>query len=311
MENHELSIGQLQVKELLGCPVGFLFGFVPDRIVVVQEVCTWMESKLIAVLPLQHFRLTNIRIIARFQGAELTHRNRGVELLRRNISGLFRNCLLELPGTLPNPIELSVRQRRITLCCFLHEDTVRCDVPAEPLDQFPGETAHGGVPAAFFDHPAAVAALAHFLIEISLFKKFIQCFRAREELRLRVFGAEEESGSVQRISICKGKQRVHFLLQCTVGSAVCGALDHHESVEPGSGAFITLRQHMVPAVMDTNRHIRKFLRQLLRLNPVFRVIGMVVVEFPGEAIALFEVGVVAVIVLVACADIIMTDCLRE
>ena len=60
LENHELSIGQLQVKELFGCPVGFLFGFVPDRIVVVQEVCTRMESKLVAVLPLQHLRLTDI-----------------------------------------------------------------------------------------------------------------------------------------------------------------------------------------------------------------------------------------------------------
>ena len=160
-----------------------------------------MESKLVAILPLQHLRLTDIGIIARFQGAELAHRNRGVELLRRNVSGLFRDSLLELPGALPNPIELSVRQRRITLCCFLHEDTVRCDVPAEPLDQFPGETAHSGVPASFFNHPAAVAALVHILIEVSLFKEFIQRFRAREELSLRVFGAEEESSSVQRIGV--------------------------------------------------------------------------------------------------------------
>ena len=270
-----------------------------------------MEGQLVTVLLFQHLRLPDIGIIARLQGAELAHRNRGVELLRRNIPWLFRDSLLELPGTLPNPVKLSIRQRRITLCCFLHEDTVRCDVPAKPLDQFPGETAHGGVPASFFNHPAAVAALAHFLIEVSLFKEFIQRFRTRKEIRLRVFRAVKESGGIQRVRVREGKQRIHFLFQSAVSSSVSDALDHHESVEPRSGAFITLRQHMVPAVMDTNRHIRKFLRQLLRLNPVFRVIGMVVVEFPGEAIALFEVGVVAVIVLVACADIIVTDRLRE
>ena len=311
MENHELSVGQLQVKELLGCPVSFLFGFIPDRIIVVQEICARMESKLVAVLPLQHFRLTDIGIIARLQGAELAHRNRGVELLRRNISGLFRNRLLELPGALPNPIKLGIRQRRITLCCLLHEDTVRCNVPAEPLDQFPGETAHGGVSASFFNHPATVAALVHILIEVSLFKEFIQRFRARKEIRLRVFRAVKESGGIQRVGVREGKQRVHFLFQSAVSSSVSDALDHHESVEPGSWAFITLRQHMMPAVMDAYRHIRELLRQFLRFNPVFRVIGMIVIEFPGEAIALFEIGVVTVIVLVACADIIVTDRLRE
>ena len=158
---------------------------------------------------------------------------------------------------------------------------------------------------------AAVAALVHPGVEIFLLKECIQGDAAGIVFRLRIVGPIEESGRIQRVGIDIGEKRSHLLFHCAVGVGITSGLDLQKRMELGPRGFAVLFLHMIPAVMDADRHVREDGAQVLRRYPFVGILRVVVIELDSEAVTGDEVRLAAIAVFILGADVIVSDCLRE
>ena len=78
-------------------------------------------------------------------------------------------------------------------------------------------------------------------------------------------------------------------------------------MELGPRRFAVLAFQVMPGVMDSKGHIRKRLSDIGRINPVFRILRMVVVAVYRQAVAANEILVAAIVILILGADVIMLD----
>ena len=135
------GICQLQFQEFLRCADGFLMGFSPIDTVVPQEIGIFRIPQLITIFPLQHFGLTDIRVVFRLQAA-LTGKI-VIVLVRADVPILPGNLFTKTHSALPDFIEFCISKRRVAFFGLFKENGVGplgCPVPfADPA----GKAAHG------------------------------------------------------------------------------------------------------------------------------------------------------------------------
>ena len=61
------------------------------------------------------------------------------------------------------------------------------------------------------------------------------------------------------------------------------------------------------AVMDCEGHTWKGLQDIFRSDPVFRILGMIIITVNWKTVTADEVVAIAIVVLIFCAHIVMTD----
>ena len=251
--------------------------------------------------------LTDVRIVLRLIAV-------GVVIgFRRDIPGLLPDAREEALGAVPDGVQLTVLQRRHTLGGLVQESLIRLIGITVLFDDATGEAGHGGVSAALRDNGALTkTAVRQLGIEIVLLQKLGQVHPARIQRDLCCGGAEEEPGRVECIGIKVRENGIDQLLHIAVERRVGHIVDGKEHMEFGSRSLSVFLPHIEAAEMDGKGDAGKLLENILRSNPVLRVLRVVVVTIHREAVAPDEVVAVAVAVLVLGADIIVADgCLQR
>ena len=78
-------------------------------------------------------------------------------------------------------------------------------------------------------------------------------------------------------------------------------------MELRTGRLAVFLPVVVAAVMDSKAHTRKGSGHVVRGDPLRRIFGVVIVAIDRETITADEVVVVAVVVLIFCAHVVVTD----
>ena len=182
---------------------------------------------------------------------------------------------------------------------------------AVALQDLPGEVGHGGVPASFLNDKVAIPATVHVGIKVIVREEGGQGHGTVEDLHLRVLGAEEESGGIQRLGIKVREDGVYQLFQAGILLGVGYRVDGEEHMELRSRRFAVFHLHVVAAVMDRKGDSGKGVSDVGRILPILRVLTVVVVAVHRQAVAADEIVVIPVAALILSADIILADGLRE
>ena len=182
---------------------------------------------------------------------------------------------------------------------------------AVALQDLPGEVRHGGVPASFLNDKIAIPATVHVGIKVIVREEGGQGHGTVENLHLRVLGAEEESGGIQRLGVEVREDGVDQLFQAGILLGIGHRVDGEEHMELRSRRFAVFHLHVVAAVVDRKGDSGKGVSDVGRVLPILRVLTVVVVTVHRQAVAADEVVVVPVAALILGADIILIDGLRE
>ena len=95
---------------------------------------------------------------------------------------------------------------------------------------------------------------------------------------------------VRECLVCQLGQTLIFLMFCDL---VC----QQNAVELGPRSLAALGFHVVAAVVNSQRHVRKDTAHILGRYPIRRIIGVIVVAVLAQTIGGLEVGCVSVVVL--------------
>ena len=182
---------------------------------------------------------------------------------------------------------------------------------AVALQDLPGEVGHGGVPASFLNDKVAIPATVHVGIKIIVREEGGQSHGTVEDFHLRVLGAEEESGGIQRLGVEVREDGVHQLFQAGILLGVGHRVDGEEHMELRSRRFAVFHLHVIAAVVDRKGDSGKDISDVGRVLPILRVLAVIVVAVHRQAVAADEVVVVPVAALVLGTDIILIDSLCE
>ena len=178
---------------------------------------------------------------------------------------------------------------------------------AVALENFSGKAAHGGVAAAFRNHRTAVTAIFHLRVELDIVQVCGQAQRAVEDFHLGDSGAVEETGGVQRLRVEVREDGVDELLKPTVLLGIGHRVDGKEHMELRPCRFAVLGLHVMAGVVNGKGHVRESLRHVRWIDPVLRVLSVVIVAIHRKAVTADEVVVAAVAVLVVGADVVALD----
>ena len=135
------GICQLQFQEFFYRADSFLMGFSPIDAVVPEEIGTFRIPQLITIFPLQHFGLTDIRVVFRLQAA-LTGKI-VIVLVRTDVPVLPGNAFTKTHSTLPDFIEFRISKRRVAFFGFFKKNRVCPLCCSIPFDDPAGKAAHG------------------------------------------------------------------------------------------------------------------------------------------------------------------------
>ena len=124
-------------------------------------------------------------------------------------------------------------------------------------------------------------------------------------LNLRILRAEEEPCRVQCLSIKVREVFVYLLLHGRILLRACAFLNwkQHMELRPCQSAVLGL--HVGTGEVDNHLHTPEGVSQILRRQPVGRVIRVVVVNIKGQAIGTNKVRSIAVIAFIFRTYIIM------
>ena len=140
------------------------------------------------------------------------------------------------------------------------------------------------------------------LFVLQVIQKGIQGNRAGMIDDLGIFRAEQEPGGVHGVGIEKRECRQQTPLQSRI--AVCSPLRVNEenNMKPGTDAFLAFGLHVMAAVVQHIGNIGKEVCDVLRGDPVSRLIGVIVVTVPGQGVGNLKVCGVSIVVFVPGAD---------
>ena len=174
---------------------------------------------------------------------------------------------------MPDGVQFTVLQRRHTLGGLVQERLIRFVGIPVLFDDATGEAGHGGVSAALRDNGALTkTAVRQRGIEIVLLQKLGQVHPARIQGDLGCGSAKEEPGRVESIGVEVWENGIDQLLHIAVERRVGHIVDGKENVELGSCRFTVFLPHIEAAEVDGKGDARKLLENVLRGNPVFRVL---------------------------------------
>lgn len=172
---------------------------------------------------------------------------------------------------------------------------------AVALQDSSGIVRHRCVPAAFRDDRTAIAAIRHIGVEVHVVQEGGQVHRPVKHLDLGLCRAVEETGRVQSLRVEIREDGIDQLLQVAVLVRIGHRVDGKEYMELGPRRFAILALQVVARVMDGKGHIRKRLRDIGRINPVFRILRMVVVAVYRQAVAVANLPD-DIVDIIACRD---------
>ena len=119
---------------------------------------------------------------------------------------------------------------------------------------------------------------------------------------LGIFRAEQEPGGIHGVGIEKRECRQQALLQSRIAVCIPLRVNEEHDMKPGTGAFLSFGLHVVAAVVQHIGNIGKEVCDVLRIDPVSRRIGVVVVTVPGQGVGNLKVCGVPIVVFVPGAD---------
>ena len=182
---------------------------------------------------------------------------------------------------------------------------------SEAFQNAPGIVRHGGIAASFGNNDAAVAAGVHICVEIIISKESCQHHRPVKDVDLRNFRAEEESGGIKCFGVKIRKEGVDQLFQIAVLRRIRQSVNGKQHMEFRSRFLAVFHLHMVAAVVNRKGHAGKCGGNIGGIDPVLRIIAVVVVAVDRETIRSEEIIVVAVAASVFGADIVVRHGLQQ
>ena len=243
------------------------FGLLPVVVAVADEVGGRRIAEFTGKVAGHDLSLTDVRIILRLIAV-------GVVIgFRRDVPSLLPDAGEEALGAVPDGVQFTVLQRRHTLGGLVQERLIRLVGITVLFDDATGEAGHGGVSAALRDNGTLTkAAVRQLSIEIVLLQKLGQVHPARIQRDLCCGGAEEEPGRVEGIGVKVREDRVDQLLHIAVERRVGHIVDGKEHMELGPCSFSIFLPHIETAEVDGKGDAGKLLENVLRSNPVFRIL---------------------------------------
>lgn len=88
---------------------------------------------------------------------------------------------------------------------------------------------------------------------------------------------------------------------------VCHIINRKENVKLGPCGLAIFYSVIEAAVMDCEGHTWKGLQDIFRSDPVFRILGMIIITVNWKTVTADEVVTITIAVLIFCAHVIMTD----
>ena len=182
---------------------------------------------------------------------------------------------------------------------------------AEALQDASGIMGHCGVAAAFWNDDVAVAAGVHIGVKIIVSKECGQRHRPVEDLNLRLLCAEEKTSGVECLGVEVRKDMVGQLFHLAVLAGIGDSVDGKEDMEFWPWSFAAFFLHMVAAIVNRKGHTRECVSNIGRIDPLFRIVAVVIVAVNRQAIRADKVLVATVIALILCTDIIVCYRLKQ
>ena len=199
-------------------------------------------------------------------------------------------------------------QGRVAVLGIFEKMRMRFFRVAVTLQDSSGVVRHRRVPAAFRDDRTAIAAIRHIGVEVHVVQEGGQVHRPVKHLDLGLCRAVEETGRIQGLRVEIREDNIDQLLQVAVLVRIGHRVDGKEHMELGPRRFAVLALQVVAGVVDGKGHIRKRLRDIGRIYPVFRILRMIVVAVYRQAVAADEILVAAIVILILGTDVITLDC---
>ena len=301
-----LRILDLQIQELFHCANRKLLILYPALAVIADISRGRTVLQFFPILPDKHLRLIHVGVIFWLQvSAKLF-----VILVRRHIIWLFHhNLVVKLLGTVPDGGQFPVRKRRVTFLgvfqkCFLR--LIRIAVPFQHPDC---EPAHGIVPAALQDRAGTAASASSacsflFVYRLHLFIHGQPAFMPDALTDIRPI---DEPRGIQSIPIKEIPSLVDTDLQRLVLIRIRDLPGLKVHMHPRSRSHTVLILHVVPAERYCIGKVSHHFIQLLRRDPVLRILGMVIINIHDHHVCPEEVLDAAVILLILTADMVHFD----
>ena len=218
-------------------------------------------------------------------------------------------------SAVPDGIELALFQgwytgrgllQKLLPCLFRFTQT---------LEQLPGKMGHGRVSASFGNDAAGIrqgqVGEGLLVIRVIQIQAFIQRDGTFMELYLRVPGAVKEAGCIQRLRVEIRENAVDLLFQILIGFRIGHLINQEKAMEPGPGALALLGQVVVTAEVEADRDVREQAENLLRGNPLLRVLAVPVITIQRQAVGANEVLVGTIALGVFNRHIILAHGLPE
>jgi len=277
---------KLEVSQSVGNGLGAGLGFLPAGAVIADVVSCRRVAQFLTEVLAEQAGLADIRTVLRIIGKAAG--TLSIPLLGRHIAFFPGNPLEEALGRAPDRLEFGVIQRRITPGCTIHECLVSLIGITKAFEHTTGKTGHRAVAAAFRDgfgvRIIQIPEVIAFRIRVVHFQAFVQCDRAGMQFNKGIRCAEEEMCCVFCPGIEIRERLVRQLGQTLVFLVVCDLVCQQNAVELGPRSLAALGFHMVTAVVDGQRHIRKSAAHILGSYPIRRIIGVIVVAVLAQAV---------------------------
>ena len=218
-------------------------------------------------------------------------------------------------SAVPDGIELALLQGRDTGRGLLQKLLPGFFRFTQPLEQLPGEMRHGRVSASFGNDAAGIrqgqVGEGLLVIRVIQIQAFVQGDGAFMELYLRILGAIKEAGRIQRLRVEIREDAVDLLFQILIGFRIGHLINQEKAMEPGPGALALLGQVVVTAEVEADRDVREQAENLLRGNPLLRVLAVPVITIQRQAVGANEVLVGTIALGVFNRHIILAHGLPE